>query len=363
MLVTIVSFVVVLSILVFVHELGHFIAARRSGIIVEELGFGYPPRVRTLFHWREIPVTLNAIPFGGFARMKGEDGTTGPGSFTSVSKRKRAATLLAGPTMNLLMAIVCFALAFMLGWPQSQPEPGSRIVAVAPGSPAEAAGIQVGDTVVQVDDTPLVDWRDLTDYTEHHLGDEVRLVLQRGEERLTVRLTPRLNPPPEEGAMGIAISQATSIAVQKSSVPKAILLGAEATGDFIYITLRVPVMLIQGLIPAAAARPIGPVGIAQIASDAVQSSVAMGWWFPVLQLMGILSAALAVTNLLPLPALDGGRLLFIVLEAVRGRRVAPEREGAIHLIGMALLLTVMILVTYQDIVSPIPSFDWNNFGL
>ncbi len=105
MLTTIISFVVVMSILVFVHELGHLLVARRSGIIVEEFGFGYPPRVRTLFHWKGIPITLNAIPFGGFARMKGEDGAGGDGSFTSVSKRARAATLLAGSGMNFLMAI------------------------------------------------------------------------------------------------------------------------------------------------------------------------------------------------------------------------------------------------------------------
>ena len=352
-----------MSILVFVHELGHLLVARRSGIIVEEFGFGYPPRVRTLFHWKGIPITLNAIPFGGFARMKGEDGAGGPGSFTSVSKRARAATLLAGSGMNFIMAIFCFALAFMLGWPQPQPEPGSRIVAVAPASPAEAAGIQAEDVVVQVNDTPIVDWQDLTKYTDSHQGEEVSLVLQREEGELTVRLTPRVNPPPGEGAMGIAIVPASSTVITKSSIPTAFVQSLEATGNFVLITLKVPVMLIRGLIPAEAARPIGPVGIAQIASDAVQSSMKMGWWFPVLQLMGILSAALAVTNLLPLPALDGGRLLFVVLEALRGRRIAPEREGAIHLVGMALLLTLMVLVTYQDIVSPVPTLDWTNFGL
>jgi regulator of sigma E protease len=359
MLITVASFLVVLSLLVFVHELGHFLVAKRSGIVVEEFGFGYPPRIRTLFYWRGTPVSLNAIPFGGFVRMKGEDGQEGPGSFVSQSKRIRALTLLAGPAMNFLLALVFFTLAFLLGWPEVQA--GARIKEVVAGAPADLAGLRPNDIVLQVDGQPVRQLEDLTTYTDAHRGTEITLTVRRQGEELTVRVVPRVNPPVGEGAMGIAIGPVTGI--RRSPLPEAMVRSVEATGRFIFLTLSVPVMIIRGLIPVSEARPIGPVGIAVLAGDAMQATFALGWWFPILQLMAILSAALAVTNLLPLPALDGGRLLFIAIETLRGRRIDPEREGTIHLIGFALLLTLMLLITYQDIVSPVPRLDWSNLGL
>lgn len=356
---TLVSFLVVLSILVFVHELGHFLVAKRSGIVVEEFGFGYPPRLGTLFRWRGTPVTLNAVPFGGFVRMRGEDGQEGPGSFASQSKKVRALTLLAGPAMNFLLALVFFTLAFVLGWPE--PQAGARISEVVPDTPAERAGLRPGDIVLRADDQPIERLEDLTAYTDAHRGQEVTLTVRRHEEEILVRVVPRVNPPEGQGAMGISIGPVMGI--RRSPLPEAVIKAVGATGRFVYFTLAVPAMILRGLIPASEARPIGPVGIAQLTGDAVQATFALGWWFPILQLLAILSAALAITNLLPLPALDGGRLLFIGIEVIRGRRVDPEREGAIHLIGFAFLLTLMLLITYQDIVSPVPRFDWSSLGM
>jgi regulator of sigma E protease len=126
------------------------------------------------------------------------------------------------------------------------------------------------------------------------------------------------------------------------------------------LTLSLPIQLIRGIIPAELARPVGPVGIGGLIGDAVRYTLNTGWWYPVMRMLGSLSVALAVTNLLPLPALDGGRILFVVVEAIRGKRVDPAKEGLVHLIGMALLVALMLLITWQDLVNPLPSLDWSS---
>ncbi|HEY66267.1 MAG TPA: site-2 protease family protein [Caldilineae bacterium] len=358
MLITIASFFIVLSILVLVHEFGHFIVARRSGIVVEEFGLGYPPRLITLFKRDGVLYTLNAIPFGGFVRMRGEDGLEGPGSFISQPKRVRAAVLVAGPAMNLVLAMVLFTASFMLGNPM--PMPGAAVAAVAPGSPAETAGIQVGDVIVRAAGEPVETPGDLVAIVSERQGETIQLEIRREGEIVTLSLTPRVNPPEGEGPIGVAIQPAMEL--RRLPLGQALFFGLKSTGRFIWRTLSLPVMLLRGLIPAEAARPIGPVGIAQLTGGAVEVSVAIGMAFPILQLTAILSAALAVTNLLPLPALDGGRLLFVLVEAVRGQRLDPEKEGLVHLIGMAVLLTLMVLVTYQDLIRGVPQIDWGGPG-
>jgi regulator of sigma E protease len=133
------------------------------------------------------------------------------------------------------------------------------------------------------------------------------------------------------------------------------------TGQYVGLTFYLPIAILRNIFPAEAARPTGPVGIYQQTGSAVEAAVTLNWWFPVLWLTAVLSTALAVTNLLPLPALDGGRILFIIIEAIRGKRVSPEKEGAIHFIGLAVLVTLMIVISYYDISKPIPAIDWNSF--
>jgi regulator of sigma E protease len=359
MLITAVSFFVVLSVLVLVHEYGHFIVARRNGIIVEEFGLGYPPRVATLFQRDGILYTFNAIPFGGFVRLRGEDGVEGPGSFASRPKRVRATVLLAGPGMNFLLAVVLFTASFMLGRPMVAP--GATITEVMSGSPAATVGLQPGDVIIAMAGEPIETPEDLVRATRAHLGEPITLTVRRGPGTLEVSVSPRAQPPKGEGPLGVAIRIATEI--RRASLGEALVHGLGATATFTIMTLSLPVMLLRGLVPIEAARPIGPLGIAQLTGGAVEVSVAIGMAFPILQLMAILSAALAVTNLLPLPALDGGRLLFVIIEAIRGRRVDPEREGLVHLVGMAFLLMLMILVTYQDFVQGVPQVDWGGPGL
>ncbi len=154
MLLTILSFVVVLGILVFIHELGHYLVARRNGIVVEEFGIGYPPRVVKLFRYDGTDFTLNLLPFGGFARMKGEDaGDMSPGSFNAASLGGRAATLAAGPAMNAMLAIVLFAASYVVGFPASAGHP--QLLAVAPGSAAEQLGLQPGDILMSYAGVPI----------------------------------------------------------------------------------------------------------------------------------------------------------------------------------------------------------------
>ena len=144
-------------------------------------------------------------------------------------------------------------------------------------------------------------------------------------------------------------------------LPQAMISGVTQTAEFVGLTFYMPIAILRNLIPAEAARVTGPVGIYQQTASAVDAAVNLNWWFPVLWLTAVLSTALAVTNLLPLPALDGGRILFVIIEAIRGKRVSPEKEGAIHFIGLAVLVTLMLVISYYDISKPLPTIDWGSF--
>lgn len=424
LLITLVSLVVALSILVFVHEFGHYVAARRAGIVVEEFAIGFPPRVFRLFRTRGkiviggrtliIPSTLtlptglqsgsrvqveasddakgrltltrieevaddqpgaetaqvielldpgtlftvNAIPFGGYAKMLGEEDPTYPGSFASKGKFARAVVLAAGATMNLLAAALFFSLALGLGGAPVAADPENAVVQqIAPGSPAEAAGLQSRDIILQADGADIVKMRDLVEHLWAARGQAVVLQVERGNQLLELEVVPRADPPEGEGPIGIALGPRTTIRYFKWY--EALWMGVQQTAAMVGLIVSIPVQLIQGLIPADMARPVGPVGLGQIMGDAVSYSLDTGWWFPVIQLMGSLSVALAVTNLLPLPGLDGGRILFVIVEAIRGRRVDPAREGLVHLIGLMLLVMLMLFITWQDVVNPVQSVDWS----
>lgn len=443
MLLTVVSFVIVLGILVFFHELGHYWVARRNGIVVEEFGMGYPPRLVKLFRYDGTDFTLNLLPFGGFARMKGEDaGDMSPGSFNAASLGGRAATLIAGPLMNALLAAVLFAASVMVGFPAPAGHPmlsavadgsaaaaigledsdilltyGGRpvqvsledqtttqiradgaagaaqpellvsrngelltlaatpaqlqavlneggyvitlmtmVTGIAENSPAQAAGIQPGDQVLAVDDTIITRENSLSDEIQRRLGESITMTLWRDNGWVAVNVVPRVDPPPGEGAVGVALAPVTEIATM--DLLPALWMGITSTVEYAFLVLQLPFLLIAGQLSPADAQVSGPVGIAQMVGGAVSATIDTGMWYPILRLSAVLSAALAITNLLPLPALDGGRLLFILIELIRGRRVSPEREGFIHMVGFMFLLGLMLLITVQDIRSAPQSIDW-----
>jgi regulator of sigma E protease len=350
MLLTVVSFIVVMGVVVFVHELGHLIAAKRNGIIVDEFGLGYPPRLIKLFERNGTVYTINAIPFGGFARMRGEDDPTEPGSFAAASKRARFLTLAAGPFMNFVLAIALFSvLALMQGTPDAS-KPGAVIKELVPGAPAEQAGFQVGDRIVAADGQPINSMGDLQAYTAGHLGQAVRYTVVRatsGDQSLDITATPRQNPPKNQGALGIQIGAA----LRPTRVWEALGIGVQQLGGIIYSTLSLPAALMRGSLSPSEATPMGPVGIAAFTGQIVRIGIGSDSLQPIVYFLAIISAALGLTNLLPIPALDGGRLLFLLIEIIRGRRVEPAREATVHLIGFGLLLLLVGLLTVREVTS------------
>ena len=339
----------VLTLLVFVHESGHFLVAKRAGIKVEEFGFGFPPRIFSFRHG-ETRYSVNALPLGGFVKMLGEEDPSHPRSFASQSRWWRAAVLLAGPAANVVLAILLFAAAYATGWPT--PAAGIKITQVSEGSPAIEAGLQPDDVIISLDGVAIGSTSELLELTRQNLGRPVPIEVRRERATLTREVRPRVNPPEGQGPIGIGIGP-TRIDRVAHPLPQALVLGAEQTYQTIGFTFAVPSMILRGLIPLDMARPVGPVGIVQITSEATSVSVNSGWLFPALSVAALISTALAVFNILPIPALDGGRLLFVIIEALRGRRIDPRREGAIHSVGIAVLLSLIVVVTYLDVLSPV----------
>jgi regulator of sigma E protease len=350
---TIVSGVIVFSILVVVHELGHFIFAKRVGVKVLEFAFGYPPRIFAVKRG-DTEYALNLIPFGGYVRMLGEDNPAeGEGSLASKTPWQRFQVLAAGAGMNLLLSIVFFAATFLLGVATSEPSQDVLIAGVVRDGPAAAAGLQINDAVLRVNASAVKTVADLQRLTQENAGQQISLIIRRDGEVLDpVLITPRASPPTGQGPLGIQIANYRMV-IRQYNLFEAIWMGAERTVSVIGLTLYTPVLIMKGLVPADLARPIGVVGMTQL-TGAVVSQIPTSGWVPVLNLIGLLNAGLGIAQLLPIPGLDGGRLVFVFLEWIRrGKRISAEKEGMVHLAGMVLLLALMIVITYYDIVNPI----------
>lgn len=336
-----ISFLIILSILILVHELGHFLMAKKFGIKVEEFGFGYPPRLFGIKK-RGTIYSLNLLPFGGFLRLKGEDPSTslrasssvGKNSFASQPKRVRLLVLLAGVVMNFLFGVVLFAAIYTkLGIPEKVDY--LVVTAVAKDSPAERAGIKINDKIID-----FVDTQEFINYINANRGLTLSMTIVHESAKENISVVPRMveNTPDGEGALGVAITNMDVVLYPLWQRPfrgmwfglkEAVSWGKE---------------ILTSLAKINAKDVAGPIGIYEISKD-----VAKKGWLATLQFVGILSVNLAILNLLPLPALDGGRLIFIGLEAVRKKRVKPEWEQAIHLAGIVLLIALMVLVTINDV--------------
>lgn len=350
---TILAVLAVFSILVYVHELGHYVAARCAGIRVDEFGFGYPPRLALLFRRGVTEYTLNAIPIGGFVRMAGMPGDedpTDPEGFNSKSRGARVAALLAGSSMNVLLAVLLFAVVSAIGEPVEIER--LAIMQVVGQSPAYEAGISYGDVIVTVEGEPVHNFYELSRWVEKRAGHPMSLTLDRGGGEVTVVLTPRRNPPAGEGAMGVGI-ESTWIRTEIIRRPpwEAVSRGLTRTWDTVSDIYRGIVSMLGGLFKAEEETPAGltgPVGIGFIVSEVARS----GEEHVTVRLMlltAVLSVNLGLINLFPFPALDGGRLLFIVIEWLRGgKRFDPRREGYVHLIGIAVILGFFVVVSYLD---------------
>lgn len=360
MLVTVLAFIIILSVLVIVHELGHFFVAKKLGIKVEEFGVGFPPRAFS----RKIGETvysINWLPVGGFVKLYGED-AAGGGSVRSKQQEasskgvdeverayyarplwQRMAIVTAGVIMNVILAIVVISFLFAT---QGVPLPTDNIIVteVAPNSPAAIAGILKNDRILKIDGKQIKTTELFISQTKKLRGQEVTLIVKRGDSEFTTKLTPRLNAPKNQGAMGVAIS---NIEVKKYSWFEAPIFGTIEAAKFSWmIASGLGTMIVDFVLHGTKPQGVaGPIGVAQLTGEAVRAG-----WFAVLWFMALLSLNLAVLNILPIPALDGGRFFFMIIEMLTGKKVSPKYEAYAHGVGLVLLLGLMAVVTLLDIV-------------
>ena len=413
----------VLGFLILIHELGHFVTAKWFGIKVLEFGFGFPPRIFGVSYKGTI-YSLNWLPLGGFVRMVGEEDPTHPDSFARQSVPKRAAVLVAGSFMNLLLPVVIFTILFML---PHDTLVGSSIVVggVVPGSPAHESGLRPGDAILKVNNHSVMFPDELIEEIDANLGKPTELTVRRGEvvgglnaspELIsieTVTVVPRIDPPKlkvvevvtgptaasindpanrtltlnpdgsfsyehdeskapryslsnreislaaarrydpnlklgdtlRQGAVGVAIG-ITNVRVEETTEPiwTAIPNSFRTIWDILTLTKNA---FVEGFTSKSNPGITGPIGIAQATGEGV-SQLGFSWIF---QLAALLSISLGILNILPIPALDGGRLMFVVIEWLRrGKRISPQREGLVHLVGFAILIGFIVFISYHDIV-------------
>lgn len=484
----VIAFFVVLIPLILIHELGHFLTAKRVGITILEFAIGFPPRIVKLFNWGETEFTLNWIPLGGYVRPLGEDmvrpldaetvekdrealiaqqqadqneaekqnpleseraqakarGVKNPKTPNEVPPLSRIFFLAGGALANFALAFVLFFIIAVTGIPQSvgasvgvlKVEPDSvlaqaglqsgdiimdvngakfadsesffdtyykatepltvtvsrgqqnekiqltippptgleqtqqafyvQILGIVPDAPGAKAGILPGDVVIALNGQSFDSTNTFRELISENAGKDVTMTLRRGDETLDVTLQPRKNPPEGQGAVGISISDITEdlpthlqfIALdQQDLVPQPLLesarYGVDRVFSVISMTVQVPVQLLNGKMTPEQARPVSVIGMSQIGADILRQSVEQQRLAPILDFIAVISVALGFFNLLPIPALDGGRILFVLVEVVRGRPIAPEREGIVHLVGLVLLLSLSVLIILNDVVNPI----------
>ncbi|MFQ3536945.1 MAG: RIP metalloprotease RseP [Aggregatilineales bacterium] len=456
-LLAVLSFVIVLTPLILIHEWGHFIACRLTGVTVLEFGLGFPPRAAKLFERNGTEFTLNWLPLGGFVRPLGEDFVRPVGEEATERERQayrkyqeelaalgkkvpklksvaeatplqRLFFLAAGSGMNVVAALVLLIIAATISLPPVA-------LAAAPNSPAAVGGVQAGDVITAVNGVPVsssaqieaqieaqrdqpitltvqrggetlqitlgeqtgrfpnqavlitsvtrnmpadgifqpndvilsVDGRvmstqSLVEYVRQRGGETVTFVVQRGSERLTLEVVPRRNVAAGEPAVGIGLrplefNLLTGLALEDRAegkpLPEAVLAGIQRTGFILEQLIRFPIDLIRGALTIEEARPVSVVGISQLGGQVVSASVEDGSPLRLINFAALISLALGFTNLLPIPGLDGGRILFVLIEIVRGKPMAPEREGVIHMLGLMFILGLFMLLVVNDIVNPI----------
>ena len=344
------QFIGAIASLIIIHEAGHFLACRLCKVEVEEFGIGLPPYALTLFKAGGTKFTLNWLLLGGFVRPKGENDPSIKGGLAAAKPGVRLAVYLAGPVSNLLVGVILYALIFnRLGVPiLTQVE----ISEVASNSPAEQAGLLPGDLVLKVNDTEIDSTAVLHDTIYANLDQPITLHYQRGGQTTQVVLTPRSKPPEGEGAIGIVMSNPSRRPI---SLVAALPLGAVALYDHGLALLSLPVRLIRGQTAPEEGRLVGFKGMFDIYQEVreAEQTPTIPAGIAVLGFFAAITISLGVLNLLPIPALDGGRMLFVLPELVLRRRIPPQYENVINLISYGLLILLLIYVNLQDFINPI----------
>ncbi len=408
------------GLLVFVHEWGHLIFAKRAGMLVREFAIGFGPKIFSFIR-NETLYTIRILPIGGYVRVAGEDPEIielKPGhhiaielndegkvkhiivnekdkypnsyplevdsidldhdlyiegyapedmetkkryevdrkaffimdgiktqiapydrQFASKSVGQRAMQLFAGPMMNFILALVIF---FIIGLFQGVPTDKAIIGEVMPDTPAEKAGLTEGDRILEVDSKRVSDWIEFTEIVRQNANNEIELIITRNDMEEMLRITPQEAVIEEEPGEKITIGQVGVLPAYEKSLIKTIVYGVNITYDTTKLIIENLILLITGQVSIELLS--GPVGIYDATDQIVQTG-----FINYLMWTAMLSINLGIINLVPLPALDGGRLLFVGIEAVRGKPIDPQKEGFVHVIGFLLLMLLMIVVTWNDI--------------
>lgn len=347
---TVAIFLAVLSILIAFHEWGHFLAARWSGVRVLTFSIGFGPKL-----WRrtagDTEYCVSAIPLGGYVRLYGDDPNDvveprdRAQAFLYQPTAKKLAIVAAGPLFNLLLAFIFFVLLALAGMPQHAPVLGE----VSPDSPAMRAGLQAGDRIVNIDGQPIRKWEQMTGAIEERAGQTLDITVVRNGEQLTLTIVPEEVEKPtmpfgEVRRVGqIGVRDGGVFETVRSGPVGAVMEAAEMTGHWTYLTVVSLGKLVQGVVPLKEIG--GPILIAQVSAKAAETGLANLMLF-----MAIISINLAVLNLLPIPVLDGGHILFFLIEAAIGQPIAVRTREIAQRVGMALLLMLMILAFSNDLL-------------
>ena len=351
----ILEFIFGIAVLILLHEFGHFIAARLLKVKVDEFGIGLPPRLIGTAHntngkrrWfgvvppedinhDETILSLNWIPLGGFVRPRGENDPSVPGGLAAANPWVRLEVIFAGPLMNLLVGVVLGAILF---YSMGERIPEKVLISyIAPGSPAAEADLRLGDLFLEVNGQKIDSIEKLQSLIDQTLGQQAEIHFQRGESILTVTLVPRLNPPEGEGPMGVGLDNPT----RPIGLLTALDRGTKATYETMRGILLLPVRLLKGQASPQEGRLVGYKGMYDI-YQRIQNPL---WFFM------MISISLGIMNLLPIPAVDGGRILLTLPEILVHRRVPAQYENMIHMVGLVALLILLIYINLQDFINPL----------
>ena len=357
-MITAIVFIIVLGVLVFVHEFGHFIFAKRAGMKVEEFGLGFPPRIWGVKKG-ETFYSINLIPFGGFVKILGEEGEerNNPRSFSSKPAGPRLKVIIAGVTMNFFLAVVLLMVTNFFGLrigliddktASTARDKAVQIIEVSKDSPADKAGLKLLDEVrgfkLNGSFKEISNAEDVQDFVRENTGQPVTIVIKRNKEILEKQIMPRINPPAGQGALGVSLALTGVVsypwyeAIWRGVYDAVILTINTVIGYFVLFKT----LLLKGKLIADVS---GPVGIATLTGQAARMGINY-----LMQFTAMISINLAVLNIIPFPALDGGRALLIIIEKLKGSPVNKKAEQLVNVIGFALLILLMVYVTTKDII-------------